>query len=455
MNHLSSSSTPPSRFLLLVGGIILLLLAPLPFLGDLRAAFSEYLLLTVVATLLLGVGCWFSFRNGGGQLRARHILLVAGLLRLSMLPMMPSLSDDPYRYLWDGRLLLHGQNPYHLTPAETTVRDDLFQLQGYPTTHTIYPPGAQLLFAGAVAVGKLFGGGWQWGYFVWKLMVIAAELLAIVLLLRLLQSQGLPVARGVLYAWHPLVVIELAGQAHTDAFWVLAIAAMLWGFASGSRGKGLPAAVVGGAVRVFPFVALPLWWRFLPRRELLVALAWSAGGLLLLAPFLDPVAAGNYLEVMLRFTNYYEFNGGFYYGAKWLLDAFQLQPSNQIAGGILLAIQLVAFLCIWFWPTADRSVRSLAWRMLLLLTFQIVLPAKVHVWYFVAPLFLLPLTWDRGLRWGWWWLALVAPFTYVAYTGPTVMEPSWLLALEWSVFGMLAVAEYVWKEEAQPTMAGL
>ncbi len=386
MNHLPSPSTPPSRLLLLVGGIIVLLLAPLPFLGDLRAAFSAYLLLTVAATLLLGVGCWFGFRNGGGQLRARHILLVAGLLRLAMLPMMPSLSDDPYRYLWDGRLLLHGQNPYHLTPAETTVRDDLFQLQGYPTTHTIYPPGAQLLFAGAVAVGKLFGGGWQWGYFVWKLMVIAAELLAIFLLLRLLQSQGLPVARGVLYAWHPLVVVELAGQAHTDAFWVLAIAAMLWGFASGSRGKGLPAAVVGGAVRVFPFVALPLWWRFLPRRELLVALAWSAGGLLLLAPFLDPVAAG---------------------------------------------------------------------KMLLLLTFQIVLPAKVHVWYFVAPLFLLPLTWDRGLRWGWWWLALVAPFTYVAYTGPSVLEPSWLLALEWSVFGMLAVAEYAWKEEAQPTMAGL
>lgn len=442
----------PTRFLLLLGGLVFLLLAPLPFLGDLRTALLEYLVLTVSATLLLGVGCWLSFRNGC-QLPARHILLVAGLLRLAMLPMMPSLSDDVYRYLWDGRLLLHGQNPYHVTPAETTFRDELFQLQGYPTTHTIYPPGAQLLFAGAVAVGQTFGSSWQWDFLIWKLMVIASELLAIYLLLRLLQSQGMPAWYGVPYAWHPLVVVELSGQAHTDAFWVLAIALMLWGFASGSAGKGLPAAVVGGAVRVFPFVAVPLWWRFLPGRDVLVALAWSAGGLLLLIPFLDPVAAGNYLEVMLRFTNYYEFNGGAYYGMKWLLDALHLQPSNQIAGGVLLGVQLVAFVCIWSWPTKDRSVRSLAWRMLLLLTFQIALPAKVHVWYFVAPLFLLPITWERGLRWGWWWLALVAPFTYIAYTGPEVVEPTWLLAIEWGGFVLLAAAERLQKKNS-PTNLG-
>lgn len=444
---------PSSRFLLLIGGVILLLLAPLSFLGDLRAAFSVYLVLMLSATLLLSVGCWLTL-NKGWELRLRHILVVAGLLRLSMLPMMPSLSDDAYRYLWDGRLLLNGQNPYHHTPAETAWRDDLFRLQGYPTTHTIYPPGAQLLFASAVAVGERFGTSWQWSYFAWKVMLIAAELWAVYLLLRLLQSHGLPAARGVLYAWHPLVVVELAGQAHTDALWVLAIALALWGFASGSAGKGLPAVVIGGAIRVFPFVLVPLWLRLLPRRDLFVALICSIPGVLLLTPLFDPIAVSNYLEVMLRFTNYYEFNGGIYQGVKWLFDELHLQPSNRIAGGILLVVQLAAFLLIWLWPTVDRSARSLAWRMLLLLTFQIIFPAKVHVWYFVAPLLLLPLTWERGLRWGWWWLGMIAPVTYIAYTGPMVIEPTWLLAVEWGGFAVLILAEQFWKKEARPVVAG-
>lgn len=446
-------NVPSSRVLFLIGGVILILLAPLPLLGDLRAAFSAYLVLTLSATFLLGVGCWLSLKKGY-ELRLRHILLIAGLLRVAMLPMMPSLSDDAYRYLWDGRLLLKGQNPYYVTPAETAWRDELFHLQGYPTTHTIYPPGAQLLFASAVAIGERFGTSWQWSYFAWKLIVIASELWAVYLLLRLLQLHGIPIARGILYAWHPLVVVELAGQAHTDALWVLAIALALWGFASGSAGKGLPAMVIGGAIRVFPFILVPLWLRFLPRRDLFVALTCSAGGVLLLTPLFDPIAVSNYLEVMLRFTNYYEFNGGIYQGVKWLFDELHLQPSNQIAGGLLLMVQLVAFLCIWLWPTSDRSVRSLAWRMLLLLTVQIIFPAKVHVWYFVAPLFLLPLTWERGLRWGWWWLTMIAPVTYIAYTGPTVIEPMWLLTMEWGGFVLLVIAEGFWKKITRPMLAG-
>lgn len=419
----------------------MLALAPLPWLGDLRAEFWSYLALMLLSTVLLGVGCWLGFRGRGGDLPIRHILLVAGLLRLAMLPMMPSLSDDAYRYVWDGRLLLHGENPYHVTPTETAWRDELFQLQGYPTTHTIYPPAAQLLFAAAAAVGEFFGGAWQWSFLAWKLMVIAADLLAVYLLLRLLRAQGVPLVRGVMYAWHPLVVVELAGQGHTDALWVLAIALGLWGFASGGAGKGLPAVVVGGAARVFPLVVAPLWFRFLPRRQLLVAVACAACGALLFAPFLDPVSVENYVRVMLRFTNYYEFNGGAYQAVKWVFDELHLQPSNRIAGGILLGVQLAAFGLLWLLPVAERSVRSLAWRMLLLLSFQIVLPAKVHVWYFVAPLFLLPITWGRGLRWGWWWLCAVAPLTYFAYSGLAVREPTWLLAVEWGGFALLVLAE--------------
>src|SRR5690242_11398816 len=60
-------------------------------------------------------------------------------------PLWPSLSGDPYRYVWDARVLAHGYNPLAIAPDSpvlASLRDTLI----YPRVHwvhvaTIYPPG--------------------------------------------------------------------------------------------------------------------------------------------------------------------------------------------------------------------------------------------------------------------------------------------------------------------------
>lgn len=447
MTTRKESSPGPRRLgVLLLGGLVLLL-APLPWLGNLRDHLSLYLPLALVSTLLLTGGWWWMGRRGCSPSR-RVIIGGAVLLRLLTLPMAPSLSDDLWRYLWDGRLVLHGISPYRYIPADPALaqfHDTLLSLQGYPDTHTVYPPLAQLFFA-IGAVPSEVTGSITAGVIGYKLLVVAAEIGTVLLLLALLDRWRIDRRHLLLYAWHPLPIIELVGQGHTDAFWVLAVVGGLAAYAWGRGGAGLASIALGGAARLYPFALLPIWTRFVPSgqrqsRTAAVgrALLWTIPSLLLMLPFLDPEVRTEFLAVVERFTNYFEFNGGVYYAIKWLLDEAHIAPSNRIAGGLCLGIGALFHLIILLLPVRERSPRTLAARALLLLTAQIILGAKAHIWYFCAPLALLPLLPRHPLRWAWLWCATIAPLTYLYYASTPNTESTILLIGEWGGFGLLAL----------------
>src|SRR5262245_35795101 len=108
----------PDRILILAGvllEIIFLILwrindwssrIPL-FLGLFFAAFLIYLVLAV-----LGISGSF---EKGSRLSAT-ILGFAFLFRLTLFWCTPSLSEDIYRYIWDGRVQMAGINPYRYPP---------------------------------------------------------------------------------------------------------------------------------------------------------------------------------------------------------------------------------------------------------------------------------------------------------------------------------------------------
>ena len=142
------------------------------------------------------------------------ILGWAVMFRLSVLWVTPGfLSDDIYRYVWDGLVQHAGINPYHYPPEAPELgflRDDtIFPMINRKWALTIYPPAAQLFFR-ALA--------WLWpGQLVaMKTIILLADVGSIALLLCLLKQLHLPQSRIVLYAWHPLVVVELGISGHLD-----------------------------------------------------------------------------------------------------------------------------------------------------------------------------------------------------------------------------------------------
>ncbi|MEO1083301.1 MAG: hypothetical protein AAFY88_03585, partial [Acidobacteriota bacterium] len=164
----------------------------------------------------------FAVKRLEARLSVLSLLGVAAVLRLVLLPLPPSLSDDAVRYLWDGRVVASGANPYLLAPEDTRLsqlRDDAWLAMPHKHVPTVYPPLALLIFS--------LAGFSPAPFLVLKIILVLADLVGCWLLARLAVRLGAPVGRAAWYAWSPLVTLEIAGQGHVDGLMVpLMIAAV-------------------------------------------------------------------------------------------------------------------------------------------------------------------------------------------------------------------------------------
>ncbi|HNH49157.1 MAG TPA: hypothetical protein PKY30_19080, partial [Myxococcota bacterium] len=123
------------------------------------------------------------------------------LVRLPLLWAPPSLSDDLYRYLWEGQVWRAGLNPFvHApnAPELAFLRDALWEKVNHREISSIYPPLAQLSFLALSPFG-VFG---------WKLGMGLADVGTAWLLFRRRPEAGS------LWALLPLPVLEAAGSGH-------------------------------------------------------------------------------------------------------------------------------------------------------------------------------------------------------------------------------------------------
>ncbi len=140
-------------------------------------------------------------------------MTVAVILRILFVFRQPELSDDIYRYLWDGLQILTGNNPYTLPPESIKVFDkhiyNILNKVNHPHLITIYPPAAQILFSIGAFFNKTVLGI--------KIMLVVLDVFTCIFIIKILKNIGFPVWKSILYAWHPLPVIEIAGSGHIDS----------------------------------------------------------------------------------------------------------------------------------------------------------------------------------------------------------------------------------------------
>jgi hypothetical protein len=160
-------------------------------------------------------------RNGTPRAQAAGLLLLALLARLALLP-HPA-DSDANRYLWEGRLIREGQDPYaHVASASewAGLRDAYWQGMNQKDLRTFYPPVAEWIFAA-------IGGLWYHPMAL-KGMFIIFDLGSVALLLAMLSSRSQPLRLAGLYAFNPIPLIGFAAQAHFDAMLIFFILLALW-----------------------------------------------------------------------------------------------------------------------------------------------------------------------------------------------------------------------------------
>ncbi|MGE5179057.1 MAG: glycosyltransferase 87 family protein [Bacteroidota bacterium] len=355
--------------------------------------------------------------------RAIAAVLVIGLVpRMLLIPTAPALSDDVYRYLWDGRLVAEGWNPFTRAPSDpalASLHDALYAKLSHTGVPTIYPPVAQWLFA----AGWLLGGT----PLAWKGVLFALEALLVAGLIALLRRRRLPPERLLLYYWNPLAVVECYGSGHVDlaaAAFLLPALALLESSGEGReatlrRVRGGLALGASALVKLVPAAFIPA----LLRRRAWVAAA--AMILLCVALYLPFRGAGPMLWEGLRiYARNWEFNGPAYALLRPIFRSGDA-PRLLLAGAFAIATLAIAW-----------RARTLSGAMLATWTAFLLLSPTVYPWYLVPVVALLPLHPDAGLLLLSGTVALTyLPLPVYRATGAWNV-PAWIL---WTEYGTLTL----------------
>ncbi|MFT7475039.1 MAG: alpha-1,6-mannosyltransferase [Verrucomicrobiales bacterium] len=393
---------------------------------------------------------WWNERHPIGW---RWLWIVAIVVRLLLLTTTPTLSDDVYRYIWEGHLISEGVSPYAAPILDSSL--DAYDISARllvnnPTLASPYLPAAHVAFGGAVTVLPS-------SPITMQTMMVGFELAAAGGLVMLLNLVGLARERVLLWLWNPLVIIEVAHGAHVDALMIaLTVAALVLTFRTGLA-RSRPAFVLAPILlalatltRPLPMLLLPvLFWRWRWSQRLLYVATivgaivpfglWSGFGL-------GGDASGTGVFGSARiYTETFRFNTAVYQAVEGWVASQGLDDrgwNEPVAlTRLIVALAVIAILG-WVWLRARNVSSALdALRLAAVPVIGYVLLAPVyHPWYglllFALLIFHTPLPGEGALRWSllapWAWLAGATVFSYLTYRDPAnFAELVWVRRLEW------------------------
>ena len=421
-------------------------------------------------TFLAYLGC---YRLAQTPAHLRCLLVLAVVARAALLPAMPTLSDDLYRFVWDGRLLAQGYDPFAYLPSEImqgkgTVKAEgidrkLFEQLNSPDYYTIYPPVNQAIFALAawVSPSSVWGSA-----MIIRLIIFAAELLTLWLLTQLLNnahrtgntgfqskvprkitssfdilfhrdphhkthSYQPPVGNILLYALNPLVMVELTGNLHFEALMITFVLASVYLLHRQKLILSGVAMALAVCTKLVPLILLPLYLHRLGRKK--AALFYTVVGIATVALFL-PLAtpqliAGMRDSVGLYFQKF-EFNASLYYLVREIGYYQKGYNIIQQAGRWLAISALIAIVLYSLMEREKNILAAYGWVWLIFL----LLSTTVHPWYVIP---LVAYTVFTPYRYAVLWSGLIF-FSYAGYAATGFSENLGVTFVEYSaVVGML------------------
>jgi len=415
----------------------------------------------------------------------KFLVAIAVLFRLIFLLATPNLSQDFYRFIWDGRMILEGINPYLYTPESflsigkfpiAQAQELYMGMESLNASHyTNYPPLNQLCFA----IAGLFAGKNILGsVFVMRLLIIAADFGTLYFGKKLLERLNIPVHNIFWYILNPFIIIELTGNLHFEGIMIFFL---VWSMYLLHIGKWKLAAVVlalSVSIKLIPLMFLPLFYQWFVKRNDITNVTKQSVSindeitksqapyndilgitklitfyaiigfttLILFLPFYSSEFISNYTQTVALWFQNFEFNASLYYIAREIGYLFRGWNEIAIIGKIIPIIVLFFIVIITFFRK-NKTTLELITAMLFVLSFYLFTTTTVHPWY-IATLLILSIFTNYKFPLVWSFIIILS---YLAYANTDNTENLWIIGLEYLVI----YSVFIWEVFIKKTKASL
>lgn len=407
-----------------------------------------------------------------GKSDFKFLMGIAVLFRLAFLLATPNLSQDFYRFIWDGRMILEGFNPYLFTPESfmssgkfpVAQAQELYNGMGaLNASHfTNYPPIKQFIFLiAAIVSGKSILGS----VVVFRLFIIAADIGSLYIGKRLLERLKMPVHNIFWYILNPFIIIELTGNLHFEGIMIFFLLLSLYLLHLSHWKSAAVVFALSISVKLIPLLLLPLFFKYFNKKNKAIHRSDQSDDvsnpagfglpkligyygiigvmtLLLFAPFFSSEFINNYSKTVGLWFSAFEFNASIYYVAREI--GYQLTGYNQIAviGKFIPILTILTVLMLTFFRK-NTSTQQLIVSMLLAVSMYYSISTTVHPWYLATPLILsiftnykFPLVWS-----------FMIILSYLTYTSTQYSENIWIISLEYLVVYTVLIWELFIKKD--------
>ena len=371
--------------------------------------------------------------------RTKLLWSTALLFRVIFLFALPNLSQDFYRFIWDGNMIWEGLNPYLYTPSsfletgEMPFRGGKALIDGMGSlsagNFTNYPPLNQLCFAIATILpgAELIGA-----VIIMRLMMITADIGTFYFGSKLLSNLGISRSRIFWFILNPFIIIELTGNLHFEGIMIFFLVLALYLL---QKGKWILSAAVLAcsiSIKLIPLMFLPLLIQQLRFRSIRYYGLVGVLTLISFLPFYSSEFVTNFSGTIGLWFQKFEFNASLYYVARAIGYTFRGYNEIAIIGSYIPYIVVVFILTVSLLRN-NRSSIALITAMLLCLTFYFFTSTTVHPWYIAT---LVALSIFTRYRFALVW-SFVVMLSYWAYGQADFKEDLWLIGLEYGiVFGL-------------------
>lgn len=335
-------------------------------------------------------------KYGTDFLDLKHLLILAVLFRILLFGLEPNLSEDYFRFIWDGKILAKGYNPYLYLPKDIISDHDIRQIplihevyagisELSKNNYTCYPPLNQFIFAfSSLICPHSIAGQIK----VLRVIILLAEAGTLYFGVKILKQLNLNVSNILIYAFNPLVIIELTGNLHFEAVMIFLIVLSLYLLRGKSFFYSALAMATAASIKLIPLMFLPLLYRRLRFKSAIqYYLITGFAFLVLFLPFFSYELVSKFSSSVGLYFQNFEFNASIYYIIREI--GYYVKGYNIIhVAGLAMGLATFVFVVLLSFRKQNNNREGVYLSMLFALTIYYFLATTVHPWYITTILIL-------------------------------------------------------------------